>query len=155
MIVPSLICLVWITFIGATAIDLELNGIAQGAIVNADISAQLFETINLILSPGLSIALSIVIVTLLLTFLVTSADSGILIITTLASGGSQSQKQAKHIVIWGVLFSVLIGVLLAAGGMEALRSIMIIGALPFSVVMALMVISLIKSLLNDDSDSTQ
>ena len=93
--------------------------------------------------------------TLLLTFLVTSADSGILIITTLASGGSQSQKQAKHIVIWGVLFSVLIGVLLAAGGMEALRSIMIIGALPFSVVMALMVISLIKSLLNDDSDSTQ
>ena len=155
MIIPSLICLVWITFIGATAIDLELSGIAQGAIVNADISAQLFETINLILSPGLSIALSLIIVTLLLTFLITSADSGILIITTLASGGSQSQKQAKHIVIWGILFSILIGVLLAAGGMEALRSIMIIGALPFSVVMALMVISLIKSLLNDDSDSTQ
>jgi choline-glycine betaine transporter len=84
---------------------------------------------------------------------VTSADSGILIINTLASGGSQSQKQAKHIVIWGVLFSVLIGVLLAAGGMDALRSIMIIGALPFSVVMALMAISLIKALLNHDRES--
>jgi choline/carnitine/betaine transport len=153
MIIPSLICLVWFTFIGATAIDLELSGIAQGAIVNADISAQLFETINLILSPELAIALSLVIVILLVTFLVTSADSGILIINTLASGGSQSQKQAKHIVIWGVLFSVLIGVLLAAGGMDALRSIMIIGALPFSVVMALMAISLIKALLNHDIES--
>ena len=153
MIIPSLICLVWFTFIGATAIDLELSGIAQGAIVNADISAQLFETINLILSPELAIALSLVIVILLVTFLVTSADSGILIINTLASGGSQSQKQAKHIVIWGVLFSVLIGVLLAAGGMDALRSIMIIGALPFSVVMALMAISLIKALLNHDRES--
>ena len=65
----------------------------------------------------------------------------------------QSQKQAKHVVIWGILFSVLIGVLLAAGGMGALRSVMIIGALPFSVVMALMAISLVKVLLSKDSQS--
>ena len=44
---------------------------------------------------------------------------------------------------------MLIGVLLTAGGMDALRSVMIIGALPFSVVMALMAISLIKSLISD------
>ena len=155
MIIPSLICLVWFTFIGATAIDLELSGIAQGAIVNADISAQLFETINLILSPELAVALSVIIVVLLLTFLVTSADSGILIINTLASGGDQSQKQTKHVVIWGVLFSVLIGVLLAAGGMDALRSVMIIGALPFSLVMALMAISLVKTLLSEKQVSNK
>ena len=149
MIIPVLICLVWFSFIGATAIDMELSGLAQGAIVNADISAQLFKTINLILTPELAVGLSILIVTLLVTFLVTSADSGILIINTLASGGSQNQKQAKHIIIWGLLFSMLIGVLLTAGGMDALRSVMIIGALPFSVVMALMGISLIKSLISD------
>ena len=150
MIIPSLICLVWFTFIGATAIDLELSGVAQGAIVNADISAQLFETINLILSPTLAIGLSVVIVVLLLTFLVTSADSGILIINTLASGGDQSQKQTKHVVIWGTLFAILIGVLLAAGGMDALRSVMIIGALPFSIVMALMSVSLVKTLITNE-----
>ena len=155
MIIPSLICLVWFTFIGATAIDLELSGVAQGAIVNADISAQLFKTINLILSPKLAVALSVIIVVLLLTFLVTSADSGILIINTLASGGDQSQKQTKHVVIWGFLFSVLIGVLLAAGGMDALRSVMIIGALPFSLVMALMAISLVKTLLGDEQVSNK
>lgn len=150
MIIPSLICLVWFTFIGATAIDLELSGVAQGAIVNADISAQLFETINLILTPNMAVGLSVVIVVLLLTFLVTSADSGILIINTLASGGNQSQKQTKHVVIWGTLFSILIGVLLAAGGMDALRSVMIIGALPFSIVMALMAVSLVKTLVTDE-----
>jgi choline/carnitine/betaine transport len=150
MIIPSLICLVWFTFIGATAIDLELSGVAQGAIVNADISAQLFETINLILTPNMAVGLSVVIVVLLLTFLVTSADSGILIINTLASGGNQSQKQTKHVVIWGTLFSILIGVLLAAGGMDALSSVMIIGALPFSIVMALMAVSLVKTLVTDE-----
>ena len=150
MIIPSLICLVWFSFIGATAIDLELSGVAQGAIVNADISAQLFKAINLILSPELAVALSVVIVVLLLTFLVTSADSGILIINTLASGGNQGQKHTKHVVLWGVIFALLIGMLLSAGGMDALRSVMIIGALPFSVVMVLMAISLIKTLLSDE-----
>lgn len=148
IVIPSMICLVWFTFIGATAIDLELSGVAQGSIVNADMSAQLFKTINLILSPGLAVALSVVIVILLLTFLVTSADSGILIINTLASGGNQSQKHTRHVVIWGVIFAVLIGVLLSAGGMDALRSVMIIGALPFSLVMVFMAISLVKALLN-------
>jgi choline-glycine betaine transporter len=48
------------------------------------------------------------------------------------------------------LFAILIGVLLAAGGMDALRSVMIIGALPFSIVMALMAVSLVKTLVTDE-----
>jgi choline-glycine betaine transporter len=155
IIMPAMICLTWLTFVGATAIDLELQGIAGGSIVNADISAQLFATINLMLSPDWAVALSVVVVLLLLTFLITSADSGILIINTLASGGSQNQKGAGHIVIWGVIFAVLIGALLSAGGMDALRSAMILGALPFSIVMAMMAIALIKAMVSDalsDSD---
>jgi choline-glycine betaine transporter len=151
IIVPSLICLTWLTFVGATAIDLELSGIAQGSIVNADISAQLFATINLLLSPSMAIALSVLIVVLLLTFLITSADSGILVINTLASGGDQSKKQGSHIILWGLMFTLLVCVLLVAGGMDALRSAMIIGALPFSLVMVLIAIALIKSLVTDDN----
>ncbi|MEL0048134.1 MAG: BCCT family transporter, partial [Gammaproteobacteria bacterium] len=90
-----------------------------------------------------------VVVVLLLTFLVTSADSGILIINTLASGGSQSQKGTRHIIVWGVIFTFLIGSLLGAGGMDALRSAMIVGALPFSVVMALMTVAMLRALITD------
>lgn len=147
MLIPSIMCLTWFALVGGTAVNLELSGIANGSIVNADISAQLFETINLVLSPALAVAMSIVIVVLLLTYLVTSADSAILVITTIASAGDESKKQTKHIAIWGLIFVALVATLLLAGGMDALRSAMIFGALPFSMVMALMGVSLIKALI--------
>jgi choline-glycine betaine transporter len=50
----------------------------------------------------------------------------------------------------GAIFAVLVSVLLLAGGMDALRSAMIVGALPFSLVMVLLAISLIKALVFDD-----
>ena len=139
--------LTWFALVGGTAINLELVGIAKGAIVNADISAQLYETINLILSPSFSVLMSLLIVILLLTYLVTSADSAILIINTISSAGSSEKKHIKHIVIWGLILTSTTGALLASGGMEALKSVMIIGALPFSLVMALMSVALIKSLI--------
>ncbi|MGI9294468.1 MAG: BCCT family transporter, partial [Pseudomonadales bacterium] len=128
-------------------------GIANGAIINADISAQLFQTINLVLDPMLASVMSFIILILLLTYLVTSADSGILVINTISSGGDTAQKHTRHIVIWGVIMSATIATLLSAGGMEALRSAMIISSLPFSVVAALMAVALIKALLNEITSS--
>jgi len=150
MVVPSLTCLTWFTLVGGTALDLELNGIANGKILNADISAQLYETINLLLSPGAATAMSAVIVILLLTYLITSVDSAILVVTNLASGGKQTQNSTKHIIVWGAVFAAVIAALLYAGGMSSLRSAMIIGALPFSLVMLLILISLIMSLLRNN-----
>jgi len=152
MIVPTIMCLTWFALVGGTAIDLELSGIAKGAIINADISAQLFETINLLLSPSFAALMSFVIVVLLLTYLVTSADSAILIINTITSAGDATQKRAKHIIVWGIILTGVIAVLLIAGGMGALRSVMIIGALPFSLVMALMCVALLKTLLFDSEN---
>jgi choline-glycine betaine transporter len=91
MIVPSLTCLTWFALVGGTALDLELSGVANGQILNADISAQLYETINLILSPVMAKVMSLIIVILLLTYLITSVDSAILIVTTLAAVGNQQQ----------------------------------------------------------------
>ena len=152
VIVPSLTCLTWFTLVGGTAIDLELSGLAKGAILNADTSSQLFETINLMLSPELAAAMSAVIIALLLTYLVTSVDSAILVITTIAAAGKQHRRNSKHIIIWGVLFVAVIASLLAAGGLDAIRSAMIIGALPFSMIMLLTSISLIKCLFFSNQD---
>ncbi|MFT5483889.1 MAG: choline/carnitine/betaine transport [Halieaceae bacterium] len=152
MIVPSMMCLTWFCFVGGTAVYLELTGVAKGMIVNSDISAQLFATVDLLLSPGMAIALSCLIVVLLLTYLVTSADSAILVIDTIASEGSDSSDSShrgKHIIVWGAIITTVIAVLLVAGGIDALRSVMIIGALPFTLVMVLMAVALIKSLLLD------
>ncbi|MGB0799636.1 MAG: BCCT family transporter, partial [Planktomarina sp.] len=94
-------------------------------------------------------SMSIVIVVLLLTYLVTSADSAVLIINTIAAAGDESQKGRLHIIVWGVILTLVIGVLLVAGGLGAINTAMIIGALPFSLVMVLMGISLVKALVRD------
>jgi choline-glycine betaine transporter len=149
MFIPAAMGLAWFVLVGGTAIDLELSGIAKGSIINADISSQLFQTINLILSPFMAKVMSFVIVILLLTYLVTSADSAILVINTITSAGSRARAHMRHIIIWGVIYIAVVATLLIAGGMDALRSAMIVGALPFSMVMALMSISLLKALIFD------
>ena len=149
MIIPSMMCFVWFSVAGGTAIDLELNGAAGGSILNADISAQLFATINLLLGPIMAKLMSVVIVVLLLTYLVTSADSAVLVINTISAAGDESPKAKVHIIFWGVILASAIGVLLVAGGLDAINSAMIVGALPFSVVMVLMGIAVIKALIRD------
>jgi choline-glycine betaine transporter len=57
--------------------------------------------------------------------------------------------RARHVVLWSLLLGTVIITLLAAGGMDALRSVMIIGALPFSAVMAFMLCALLYALWND------
>ena len=149
MIVPSIMCFVWFAFAGGTAIDLTLNGGAGDSIVGAGQESQLFAMINFMLSPALATAMSCVIVVLLLTYLVTSADSAVLIINTIAAAGDESPKGRVHIIVWGLILTLVIGGLLLAGGLGAINTAMIIGALPFSVVMALMGIALIKALVRD------
>jgi choline-glycine betaine transporter len=149
MIVPSVMCFIWFAFVGGTAIDLTLNGGAGDAITGAGLSSQLFAMINFMLSPAMATIMSMIIVVLLLTYLVTSADSAILIINTIIAAGDESPKGRMHIVVWGVILTLVISGLLLAGGLGAINTAMIIGALPFSGVMALMGVSLIKALWRD------
>ncbi len=149
---PALVCFAWMTILGGTAIDLEIAGVAQGAIVSASDTNQLFATLGQMLDGGFLTALTIMCVVLILTFLVTSADSGILVMNTIMSGGSQ-KTGIKHRIVWGVILIAVIGTLILAAGennpMDALRNAMIIGALPFTVVMGLMCIALGRALYDD------
>ena len=93
--------------------------------------------------------------------LVTSADSGILVMNTIMSGGEQ-KTGIKHRIVWGVILTLVIGTLLIAGKtnggsnpMEALRSAMIIGALPFTLLMGLMCVSLGKAMWRDHLRETK
>lgn len=107
------------------------------------------------LSPALATGMSVIIVILLLTFLVTSADSAVLIINTIVAAGDAPQKGTAHIVLWGAALTLVIGVLLVAGGLAAINIAMIIGALPLSLVMALMGVLLVKAIVRDNIRSTE
>ncbi|MEJ6392275.1 BCCT family transporter [Gymnodinialimonas sp. 2305UL16-5] len=157
ILVPSLMCFVWFTWAGGTAIDLELNGDAAGAILGAPDGDKIFAMVIHMLGANLGWIMSVIIVVLLMTYLVTTADSAVLIVNTINAAGDEGPKAKPHIYFWGVaLGAVVAGLLIAgatpedpAGGLKAIQTAMVIGALPFSVVMLLQCVALIKAIAND------
>ncbi len=149
MIVPSLMCFVWFTWAGGTAIDLELTGGANGVIAGAPDGDKIFAMVQYMLSPFLGWAMSVLIVVLLMTYLVTTADSAVLIVNTINAAGDEGPKARPHIIFWGVALGSVVTALLLVGGLKAIQTAMVIGALPFSVVMVLQVFALAKAIYND------
>ena len=149
VLVPSLMCFVWMTLVGGTAIDLELGGLAHGSIVDAGISDQLFATLAVLLDPAVATLVSGLVVVLLMTYLITSADSAILIVNTINGAGESEGERRHHILFWGAALAFVVGSMLILGGIDAIRITMIIGALPFSFVVALMAVSILKAVAFD------
>lgn len=152
LIVPALMCFVWFSWAGGTAIDLELNGGANGVIFDAANGDKIFAMTEFMLAPiaeALAWGMAMLIVVLLMTFLVTSADSAVLIVNTINAAGDEGPKARPHILFWGAALALVVGGLLLSGGTSAIQTAMVIGALPFSIVMALMCVSLIKAIYND------
>jgi choline-glycine betaine transporter len=137
------------TMVGGTAIDLELSGAAQGSIVGAGISDQLFATLAVLLDPAVAAVVSGLVVILLMTYLITSADSAILIVNTINGAGDSEGEHRHHILFWGVALAFVVGSMLILGGIDAIRITMIIGALPFSFVVAVMGVAILKAVVYD------
>ncbi|MEP3420118.1 MAG: BCCT family transporter [Erythrobacter sp.] len=148
-LVPALMCFLWMGLAGGTAIDLELSGVAEGRILETGISDQLYATIAVLLNPTAAFIVSVLVVILLMTYLITSVDSAILIVNTINGAGEDEGARRYHILFWGVALSFVVGSMLILGGIEAIRITMIIGALPFSVVVTLMCASILKAVVFD------
>ncbi|EWG98818.1 BCCT family transporter [Halomonas sp. BC04] len=146
LLVPTLITIVWIGLFGGTALYHELFG-AGGivAAVEADVATALFVTIDAMGLGLLGQGVSAVLVLLIATYLITSANAGTLVINTILAGGDPEPPTA-HRILWGGLLGLLTAVLLMAGGLETLQAAVIMAALPFSVVIMLMVAGLLKAL---------
>lgn len=157
IIVPSLMCFVWFTWAGGTAIDLELNGGANGIINSAPDGDKIFAMVVYMLPELLGWLMSVVIVVLLMTYLVTTADSAVLIVNTINAAGDEGPKAKPHIYFWGAALGGVVAALLIAGntpddpkgGIKAIQTAMVIGAFPFSVVMVLQGVALVKAIFND------
>ncbi|MCY4333054.1 MAG: BCCT family transporter [Litoreibacter sp.] len=152
MLVPGLMCCIWFSWAGGTAIWLELYGGADGTIFSAGNGDKIFAMTEFMLAPIAEIlawGMAVLIVVLLMTFLVTSADSAVLIVNTINAAGDEGPKARPHILFWGTALGLVVGGLLISGGTGAIQTAMVIGALPFSIVMALMCLALVKAVWND------
>jgi len=148
-LVPALMCFLWMGLAGGTAIQLELSGAAGGQILGTGISDQLYATLAVLLSPQVAWVVSGLVVVLLMTYLITSVDSAILIVNTINGAGENEGSRRYHILFWGTALSFVVGSMLILGGIEAIRITMIIGALPFSIVVVAMCVAIIKAVVFD------
>lgn len=143
IVIPPLISCLWIAAFGGTALWFDLHentGIA--AAVNEDVSVALFQMFDQLPFSGL---MSVLAILLILTFLVTSADSATYILASMTSRGSLNPSIAGKIV-WGTLMAGIAGVLLYSGGLEALQTASLIAALPFTMLLLLLIVSMAKLL---------
>ena len=146
LFVPTAFSLLWFTVLGGTALYRELFGAGGLVGTDADGTATVDETNTLFMmlqdlpAGGLLVGIAIIIVVL---FFVTSSDSGSLVVDMLASGGNLEPPRWSR-VMWAVLEGAVAAALVVAGGLIALRGVAITIALPFSLVMVLMCIALVR-----------
>jgi len=96
-------------------------------------------------SLPLPLLLSCIALVLLMIFFVTSADSAVLVLASMSTDDA-GEPLRKHKVAWGVGIALVAGSLLLAGGLEALQGMITIAALPFALLMLLVMVSLYRVL---------
>lgn len=156
IIAPAFMCFIWFAVVGGTAIDLTFTHAQGDSIFASTLTHQIYAVINLLFTPPVALGLSVIVVVLLLTYLVTSVDSALLVINTISAGGSHTPNtnRERHIILWGILLTAIIGSLLWVGGLSAIKAAMIVGAIPFSMLMILMGVGLLLALTREGKDST-
>ncbi len=174
LIVPALITFLWISAFGGSALKYEqedkaahqtqveeqqLTGEAAefkgGAILlatKADSTQAIFTLFDVIEERSgatVSYILSALATILLVTYFVTSADSGTLVLCTLTSRGSLEPPQASR-VAWGLVIGAIAAGLLWAGGLKTVQTATICAALPAAVLVVLMALSIYKAIKTED-----
>ena len=143
LLVPVLFTFLWMTVFGNTAIALDLGGVAPIVqTVASNLPVALFEVLEHLPFPAITSGLATLLV---ITFFVTSADSGAQVIDMITSGAAPNPPVWQR-VFWACCAGLVAAVLLLAGGLQALQTAAIASALPFAVIMIFMCYGLLRAL---------
>ena len=135
LLIPTVFCFLWFSTFGTLSTNAQHHGAELAKLSTEEV---LFGTFNYY---PFGVVLSIIALLLVFIFFITSADSATFVLGMLSENGSLFPHN-KIKVIWGILISTISVVLLMAGGLGALQNILIIVALPFSIIILLIIISL-------------
>ncbi|MDR4508042.1 MAG: BCCT family transporter [Candidatus Brocadiaceae bacterium] len=143
LLVPTLLAFIWITIFGGTALHEELfggSGISDA--VRHNVATALFVLLDRF---PLTLITSLLGILVIVTFFVTSSDSGSLVIDIITAGGN-THPPVKQRIFWAVMEGVVASVLLIGGGLKALQAASIVTGLPFAFVLLFMCYCLFKGL---------
>ena len=143
LLVPTFVTFLWITIFGNTAINIEMfgaGGIAKA--VQENIPVSLFVLLE---NFPLTTVTSSLTVLVIITFFVTSSDSGSMVIDIITSGGNPNPPVLSRL-FWAIMEGAVAATLLVGGGLVALQTATITTGLPFALIILGMCFSLYKGL---------
>ncbi len=150
LLVPTAVTLVWMSVFGGIALDQVMNNVgALGADGLTDVSLAMFQMFDEL--PMGSI-LSMIAIVLVLVFFITSSDSGSLVIDSITAGGKVDAPVLQR-VFWAFMEGAIAVALLWIGGTEAIQALQagaISTALPFTIVLIAMCVSLVLGMRTED-----
>lgn len=137
LLVPTLACVLWMSVFGGNAISQLVNegytGVQQ-TIANWAPELSLFAMLELL--PG-TMFTSILGIVLVLTFFVTSSDSGSLVVDTICAGGKIDAPLPQR-VFWCGFEGLIAIALLLGGGLASLQALAIATGFPFTIITVVM-----------------
>jgi BCCT family betaine/carnitine transporter len=144
LIVPSLACVLWMTVFGETAIT-QLVRDGYEAASKAELPLQLFTMLDAL---PLAQITSFIAIVLVVVFFVTSSDSGSLVIDVISAGGKVDAPVPQR-VFWAVFEGLVAIALILGGGLVALQAMAVSTGLPFTVVLLVASMAIIKGLASE------
>ncbi len=150
---PSLIVFIWLSVFGNAAIYQEF--MATGSLANAineNISVSLFVFLEQY--PGATLLMGLSLINIL-TFFVTSSDSGALVSAMMTSSNQEGSEHSDPAIITRVVWALTLGIiaiiLLMGGGLLALQTSVIVTGLPFAMIAFVAARNLYKKLKIDSN----
>ena len=130
LIIPSLVCILWMTAFGGSAIS-QIVDQGATAVADAELPLKLFRMLENLPLTQIS---SIIGITLVIVFFVTSSDSGSLVIDTITAGGKIDAPVAQR-VFWCTFEGLVAIALLLGGGLASLQAMAVSTGFPFAIVL--------------------
>ncbi|MCG8378730.1 MAG: BCCT family transporter, partial [Proteobacteria bacterium] len=150
LFVATLLTFIWLSVFGDSALYIQLNHHGDlAAAVQSDLANALFVFLEMLPAagglPGLSTHITIFIGLLativIVSFFVTSSDSGSLVIDIITAGGQRNPPVSQRI-FWAITEGVVAAILLLGGGLGALQTAAICAGLPLSILILCMILNL-------------
>jgi BCCT family betaine/carnitine transporter len=144
LIVPSLACVLWMTVFGDTAISQVVNEGYKKA-VDAELPLQIFAMLEALPLSSISSFIAIILVVV---FFVTSSDSGSLVIDIISAGGKVDAPTPQR-VFWATFEGLVAVALVLGGGLVALQAMAVSTGFPFTIVLLISTVALVKGLASE------
>ncbi len=153
LFVPSLIVFLWMGIFGNAAIYQVINETSQlNEIVNNNYTVALFALFDVY---PIATIVSMLALLIIVTFFVTSSDSGALVASMLSSKshvGIHDESPILSRITWAILLGIVAAVLLYKGGLTALQTSVVICGVPFSLIVVFACRQFYKSLEDELED---